>query len=1161
MAGASLLAEWQNRDMIRNFLKILYRKLRFPGSWLAVAVSFTFFLVFLTILLTNCDVMGGSINDFINFNTGDARIKDWSFSAGTRHAKINDIWMHYPVAGGYIEIDIQIENPLDYDLALTPAVIEYRGMDGIIRDSAPANIPVRLTVNANTAMLKIGDDSHHVNRGDSFIIRINIAKADGTRQFGYYDLPQIVNDTQLYPPTGLAIDTTSNPTQPFAIWETQNENDHVGLTKITLYFESYNTDFHKGDWIYLYDLADGKWKLSNDPSAELDYQELGVRPSTNKWIFTLPFPLEGTDDFTYFSDNYNFSVTLEDKNGVVAKSTLHGANSLLWLEDVRVEQRVRGQDGLYTYRDDLVFNYKDGVAIYYLAVPFDVDGIRVTAEKKYPENQVIAFGPNTAEEPGPVVRGLAKYGVNDISMKVDWYETGSTTSEDFFIYTFKVYRSPPARDSTLKNLIVKSDKEYILSPEFAIPPDNVNEQMNVEKYYSVFVPYSIDEVSFEWDFLSTSTVYSKKANEEIWDENTSYTVVKTYSDYHYLGHNDGMLLTHPDRPGGFEEGDWFFNINDNYRYNFESGVWVNTYFNYSNYNYYFPDYGEVDSLEIWRSAQSYPVDSGENYFEIMVKPQDGDSRVYNVKVIRATSDDNPAARLADITANIGEFSQRFQPGVFSYTIDVPNGNGNITIQAQAESGARIIEINSDTNFATPPSVTPGQPVWNYDEATQTAKTDIYGITSGSTRLITVRVAGGPQGSLPNNYLIRINGSRPAMSGIPELTGANNSLTVSWASLTGNYYDIRHGSTSNVNNSTLWRTNIPASGTATTAIITGLSNNASRYVWVRERDTLGTVTEWKQAQTTQLSGTTISYGIPGLAGITNINQLAPMAILSPGFNNTIHQYTLTVPSDTPASLNTFTPSALTGNIIRKNGVIVTGPFNDIYPPAWPGDPDIDYSIDALSPDRKTLSDTYWVKVRKMLSPPENFTITPESNRILANWEPVDNVNLLEPGTYEISYKDTVTNITQTLEIPAASSPSVTITGLTNDHAYEVSVRAKRSDGLLGEESVALATPRNAGFYVNISLPGDINAEYSFENLALQNIELSWIDNEEITLTVPNNLNPVWFIDDKAAYAAVIDTENVLTVKARDYSVAEHFISLRITHEGHEYSATIKFTVVQ
>ena len=1148
---------------MKNLLNVVKgKKRRLSGQSLSAVGLFAFSAVFSILLLSNCDVIGGSIDGFIEFNTGDAEVVSWRFTSTSVYSrmynKTEEIWMHYP-ANDYMEMALQIDNPLKYDLKLTPDVYRYIGLEGVESNAAPAGMPINLRlIDSTNATLTIGNQPHdeRVNRGDCFWIRVHVAAGDGTRDFGYYDLPRIIYDTTLLPPSSLGVPIIDG--QPYASWKIQSSAKHVGINRISIRFDSAIANYHMGPWYYVYTNIPGtenyKWIMQDIPGEIIkeEYKELLVNTdSAGTPILSLPFPLQDSIDYDHFSDNYNFTVILEDKNGVTSEATSNAVVELLQLDSINVFRIVHDSlDGIALTADP-VFQYKEGEINYSLAEPYEVDAVRIEVDKKY-DNQKVKFNNNTNDQ-DIFECGLSKFGTNSIEMIVEWFEPDSDTSTDNIVYTFSFYRNPPDRDSTLKELKVKdsSDNYYDMSPVFIRPPDNVNEQFNIEKNYTVYVSHDVEEVSFEWEFLSYSEVSSRRSGESIWDKNPAHDYIDTILDPNFLGSHPAPPASYGGRlPGIFYDEEWFYNSTDNYRYDYFAGAWVNSNVDYSSYVSYFGNFDESGSpfgLEIWRSSWSYAVDHGENNFEIMVKPKAGDSRSYFIRVIRAALNDNPDARLQSlsVTGAAVEFTPSFNEGLFNYTVNVPNGTSTVTLAAQAKAGAGIIEVLSSPG--PNPDFTAGKPV-----------STPVSVTEGESKLITIKVNGGPVGAAPNNYLVQINGNLPALSSAPELTGGDRSLTVSWASAAGRYYDVCHGTSQNQGSATVWRSNIPAAGANTSTTITGLTNNQTRYVWVRQRNAAGIVGEWTRARTTPdpKYGTPVNSGKAGVARITAL--VTNPAGFSPDFNSEVNEYILDIPSGTFS----FTPTFAAGVTIYLNDSPVTTFPASGNAPGTAGGTNTVNTIRAVSPDGKTFQD-YTITIRRMLNAPEGFKLTQKSERMVVEWDPVDNVNLNGPGFYEIFYRNTKTNQTKSLEIPATAvaplKETVTITDLINKDPYEVRVRARRSDGLLGHESSDTKTPDDGNFKIIVTLPGGIPEEYNWASFWNQGtISRSWNAGGLLDYSVSGAFSSYeWFIDGNSVSTTYSMSENI-----RDYSQGTHYLSVRFVEtDGYVYSKTITLIITQ
>ena len=1132
------------------------------------AVKTVCFLFMLFFLLSGCDVMGGSVLDFIAYNTGGASIDSWTFLSTNRFSRVEGSYIHLP-ENGFVEILVKIKNPQNYDLAVKAIVYEYIDKDGKKWEPAPPSLLVNTNLlSPQTVDIKIGEmGSNAVSLGDSFRIRLYLAMSDGTRDFGYEDLPQIVYDTQLLPAYNLGIVSESDP--PFATWSIQNEDEHKGINMITLEFVAKNSDDRKGPWVYRKD-AEGNWLIQSGLYDEdiLKYDRLTIM-DVDKKIFSLPFPL-GSVDLEVFGSNYDFFVTIEDKNEIASKTSLEGISSLFWFDDLQVERRIRTGNGAYRYETEPFFTYLDGVPTYNLVVPYDVDGIRISYTKKFPENQAVIFTPNNVEQAPPVERGISQIGVNNIKMQVEWkdQDTGIALTG---IYTFVVLRNTPDRDSTVKDFkVLNSDglSPFILSPAFTPPSNNVNDHENVQKDYTVFVPYSVNNIAFQMEYLDTSTATSRKTSETGWNANVSSVISGTLSDPSYLG-SFASISAAGLSPDPLKNGKWFYNTTDNYRYNYDPDnattdyPWVNTFFNYSSYDFYFPDYGSISSVNVMQGrSKDYSVFEGENNFEILVSPQNGASRTYHINVIKATEVDNQAARLSNLTVPSScEITPSFYEGIYSYAVNVPVGTSSIAIQTQVKSGARIVEVSSDKD--------PGQTVWN--ESTGIAT--VSNISPGYQKTLTFKVSGGPLGSLPNDYLVSINGNLAALTDTPTLKGVNNGIDVTWFN-SAEYisYDICYNTTgsdpnANPGSATIWCVNIPAgaAGTQTTTTLSTPSNdNVSRYVWLRGKNSNGVVTNWKQAQTTPLSGFGASYfwGIPGTAGLSNINVTVPSgASLSPLFNSGTHDYNLDVPySVTNVNLGISVSNYNTISVTSdKTGGTVSGTapnfaYNDPNTLGYGPGNDETYTIFSLSPDKVSRTDDYKITVRRKFRAPQNLVLKGYSNSIVVSWN--NDSNVTSSDFYEITYEASG-EPKKTIEV-AGTAIDATIPGLTPNKSYTVTIRAKRSDGLLGGESTASKYTEDGTFKVTISSPNFPLAEYNF--WSVPDITVSWASNVNypLSVTVPAGYTFVaWYMDDER-----LSTSSSCTITVRKYSQGVHYISAKIkrTADNYIFSNFIEFTII-
>lgn len=89
------------------------------------------------------------------------------------------------------------------------------------------------------------------------------------------------------------------------------------------------------------------------------------------------------------------------------------------------------------------------------------------------------------------------------------------------------------------------------------------------------------------------------------------------------------------------------------------------------------------------------LNTGENIISVTVTAEDGTFKVYDLKVTRAKSTNN---YLSDLVIAEGTLSPEFNKEITAYNITVPYEVTNLTINAQTESDAAKVEIDSNNNF-------------------------------------------------------------------------------------------------------------------------------------------------------------------------------------------------------------------------------------------------------------------------------------------------------------------------------------------------------------------------------------------------------------------------------------------------------------------------------
>ena len=1123
----------------------------------AISLSL-FFLLLSTALLSGCDMVSGSIKDYIQYNTGIPKASFIGVTSKNIIYKTKDAWMDYPVPGqDYIEFQVDVANPDNYDLIFTPVIYEYIDNLGN-KVAAPEDKPVFVyTSQGNSLWIRIGN----VAQGDSFRVRLDMATSDGTRIFEpYKDIPRMIYDTRLDPATDLTLNYSTS--QATAAWSIPKDTDHKFITKMSLQFSSFNSSTIYGPWVYQKDPDSQVWTTT-------DLQALANGPlvttSVDGASFSVNYPLGGNtlaseDDF---HNNYNFTVVLEDKNGITSSASYGGINDMLQV-GMTINYHITNMDGSVTTTPSGFSFEKLDRTNYKLIVPYDVNSLELLAVKTN-DYQKINFNSSTTDSTIAEI-GIPHIGTNIITMTVIWTDPLTNIQMTPVIYQFTAIRLSPSRDSTLKSLAVTGNVQttaYDLAPVFKTPTLDAD-QNNVTTYYTVNVPSSVDTISISCEYLSTSAVYNDNGSVNGLPSGAP-VVSNTYSDPNYLGALDNTKINTLNKSTLYE-GNWCYNLDTDTCWNYNGTQWIDSGISYSGafYNgYYYPDYTAEDNviginqIEIWKSFWNYPVSPGANLFYINVQPQAdvSQTRTYTIMVIKATPNDNPLAKLATLSVKTQNgttelLSPNFDQNILSYTVNAPYGSNQVTINAAAIDGARISEISNNDPNVSQPSYNPGQSV---------SDVLINGITANTQRIVTLKVNGGPEGSLPRNYLVQINGGIPTLASKPALTGGEKSLQVTWNNTLANgftnvkAYEVwySYATSSLPENAMKWGTDISAgsTGAALATTITGLSDYSHYYVWVRPKSDKDIPGDWVQAQTSS----SMTDGIPGIAKMLDsspylpqftVNPNTAVCTLSPQFNSSVTSYTLVIGS-TVSSVNILyyynndpTPVSVNLTVPQAGGTS-------------------NYPITVYSPDGKN-SINYTFTVKKMLSAPANVHLTAQTQSIGVTWDSVAGADY-----YEILYGTSSNKNSATTMVadPPPSAPAAVIPNLLNNTTtgYYVWVRGiRRSDLLPGDYSAdqSPVTPNNGSIKITITV-NNIPQEYNFLQplpTAVQN--LSWNANDKITATIDPGLNSYqWYID------GVLQTEigNTLSRNAQQLSVAVHSVTVKVTSGGNVYSNTMEFKV--
>ena len=1063
------------------------------------------FLFMLTLLFSSCDMMGGSIEDFIEYNTGNARVVDFKitsiapeFLIKTRKAWIQDPSNTVQSAAGMITFEVTIDNPQQYDLIVTPVITEFIGNDWK-KVSSPANRPIKafsVPGRPNTIKIQIGDDSnpeYTLDQGDSFKVRLDIATKDGKRVFEpYTKIPQIIYDTRLKAAVDPKPEDSNDPDYKHVVtWTTQNDGEHKGINRISVTLSSRSDSASIRPFEYV--LEDGSWVLANKYEIPGSGYYSNLRQTTTvgqPTKFELPFPFIGgsyTDDDDFLED-FVIVVTLWDKNGLNATAG-RGGHPATYLEDLSIWYLHRGES---TYRkSDWALKNKDIVS-YSLTVPNSVERVMFRAEKslEYPD-QVVRWGGGTNDEPEKSFP--LPVGPKAFVMEVFWKNPENLSDEedpDPMQYTFTVSRLNPNKDSTIKDLIIKAGPSSLSLAECAIiggfdePDDNKINNGTLKTAYTVYVPPNTAVVQVVGEYLNTSEIYNYKGRPDgkptlgtiPLPGSSNFYIEKIGSDIPYKDYYD---YSDADDSAYLDKSPLFF-ITNGWNYtlsNFKDGGGPGVY------TFYLYVKSEFDLNEA--SSRCYVITV------IKTDPLGNpNAKINNLSVISDQESGNAKVLLKD---NEPSIVNQFYPEVLSYTVNVPSGALAVDFSVTPIANAEIREITCTyyTTSNSSGSNTISCPI----PVTKLTSFNIPWSEANLTKkLVTLTVYSEGVDSTPRNYAITLIKNIPGLNNAPTLASGKGSLTVEWFNTTSgggssnlpSVYELYYCDNDFSNFPELaWKAgkdiSAGSSGSKITSTISGLDDGSKYNVWVRPKNSSGIPGDWRLAQTPQSPGPAWDYGIPGAPEITGFTYDPPSGdynLIEDSVSSTKNSYTLTVPNSTTSI--TITPKKEAWVICDKASVPLSVAGGSLPEGAATSDSTIAFK--ASSPDG-VIPKQYEIKVFRLLGKPGNVVPDPFDGAVKLTWAPVSG------DTYDVYYSTSSTlNENTALKIHGITGISTTVASLTNGNTYYFWVRGVKG-GIPGEWSSSVSEmPRGTINYLNgigispsVTSPGTpLSPDFTAEN---------------------------------------------------------------------------------
>ena len=407
------------------------------------------------------------------------------------------------------------------------------------------------------------------------------------------------------------------------------------------------------------------------------------------------------------------------------------------------------------------------------------------------------------------------------------------------------------------------------------------------------------------------------------------------------------------------------------------------------------------------------------------------------------------------------------------SLSVGNKQLSVSWTAPASNGADIsdYDVQYRACTATPKSCT-STPTWGSwssltggaDPGTTTTAT-ITGLTNDTAYQVQVRATNSVgDGSWSASEKATPTAQKPDAPAAPTLTYGDESLTATWAEPADNGadiadYDVRYcinstGCDASDEWTALDDTGNNATSTATTATVSGLTNGTTYQVQVRAGNSKGD-SGWSTSATEKPSTVPNAPGAPTLSvGDQSLGVSWSAPAVTGGADITDYDVRYCDNSTGCEAANEWTALDDTGNNATSTATTATvssltnGTTYQVQVRAGNRAGDSSWSTSATSTPAKA-PDT-----------PSAPSLTVGNKQLAVSWTaPADNG--ADISDYDVQYRkqnsDNTWPVTWSSYAHTGTATSATITGLTNDSAYQVQVRATNSVGDSSWSASATATP--------------------------------------------------------------------------------------------------------